>query len=264
MSTNTSSGALNVATAAALEAGKHINQQIAKLDRIEVQSRPNDEQRSNWVSSVDTQAEQLIIEALDAAYKDYRIHAREAGEIVKGDAGEYTWLIEPLNGTLNFIHGHPHCAVGLALQQKGETLLAVVYDPFRNELFTARNGGGAQLDGRRIRISEVSRLRDGLLCTALPRRGSKATKQWLKTYAGLLPRAQSIHQTSAPLLDLAFLACGRYDAYWGFGLNHWESTIGSLIVREAGGLIHENAGNISAGTPKIQEKLRYFTQNQLD
>jgi len=262
MTTNTSSGALNVAINAALEAGKYINQQITKLDRIQIRPRKGTASDANsrldLVSDVDLQAEQIIIDALSEAYGDCQIDSREAGQFAKGEGSDYVWLIEPMNGGLNFYHGHPHCAVGLAMLHNDEAQLAVVYDPFRNELYSARNGGGAQLDGRRLRVSQVARLPDALLCTSLPSNSGTATKQWLKSYAALLPRAQGIHQNDAPLLDLMFVASGRYDGYWSNGLSRWESEIGSLIVREAGGLIEQQAEITIAGTAKVQEKLRFI------
>lgn len=259
MSANISAGALNVAMNVVVDAGKFITQQISKLDRIEVRERSVDGHRRSWVSDVDVQAEQMIIEGLELSYAEFNIEARESGQI-KRDS-EYTWIINPLNGSHNFLHGHPQCAVGIALLQDSTSIASVIYDPFRNELFSARKGAGAHLDSRRIRVSENSRLRDSLFCTAVPSSSKETTKRWLKSYAQLLPRAQDIHQNSASLLDMAFVAAGRYDGYWNIDINQWTAPIGSLIIQEAGGLSTHEDSVFVAGTPKIHEKLSFMMKS---
>ena len=258
------SAILNVATEAAREAGKYISQYIGQLDRVKVTKKNPIE----LVSEIDVLAEKTIIEELDAAYPEFNIIAEESGTVDR--ESQYTWVIDPIDGTHNFLHGHPHCAVSIALKQsnKGvdDILLAVVFDPLRNELFTARKGAGAQLDGRRIRISENRRLSDSLLCTGFPYREQSETKPWLKSFALLLPRAQSIHRTGSSVLDLAYVAAGRYDGFWEFGMREWDLAAGSLLVKEAGGLITDMAGNDDlfatgnaiAGNPHVHEKLSHM------
>lgn len=255
------SGALTVAVNAALEAGKLISQSISKLDRVKVSQKG----RNQLVSEIDVLAEQQIIEMLDEHYPDFNILAEESGD--RGHESEFCWVIDPLDGTHNFLHGHPHCAVSIALRHNNgtseEILLGVIYDPLRNELFTARKGAGAQLDNRRIRVSDTARVSDALLCTGFPYRKPADTKPWLKTFATVLPRAQSIHRNGASVLDFAYLAAGRYDGFWEFGLRDWDIAAGALIVREAGGIVSELSGksdifatgNIVAGSPRIHEKL---------
>ncbi len=255
-SANISAGALNVAMNVAIEAGKFLTQQISKLDRIEVRERAGNNHRRSLVSDVDIQTEQMIIEGLEQAYAEFNLMARESGETER--ESEYTWLINPLSGTHNFLHGHPQCAIGIALLHESSPIASVIYDPFRNELFSARKGGGAQLDGRRIRVSQNSRLRDSLFCTAVPNTNKEATKQWLKSYAQLLPRAQDIHQNNASLLDMAFVASGRYDGYWSLDVSPWTAPIGSLIIQEAGGLISHDNNTFIIGTPKVHEKLSFM------
>jgi len=155
--------------------------------------------RKELVSEIDLLAEQTIIEHLDAAYPDYNIISEEAGDL--GRESEYCWIIDPMDGTHNFLHGHPHCCVSIALKHNSEIVAGVVYDAIRNELFSARKGAGAQLDGRRIRVSENSKLTDSLLCTGFPYRQGAETKFWLRTFAALMPRAQSIHRTGSSVLD---------------------------------------------------------------
>lgn len=263
MESNQTAGALNVAVAAALEAGKAITQNITQLDRIKVTKKS----RTELVSEVDLLAEQTIINMLDEAYPDFNVISEEAGDL--GRDSEFCWVIDPMDGTHNFLHGHPHCCVSIALRHKHEIIAAVVYDALRNELFTARKGAGAQLDGRRIRVSETSKLADSLLCTGFPYRDSAETKYWLKTFAALMPRAQSIHRTGSSVLDLAYIACGRYDGFWELGLHEWDIAAGALLIKEAGGLITDisgntdifKSGNVVAGTPKVYEKLNHMLSN---
>ena len=269
MEPNQNSGALNVASNAALEAGKVIAQSIVHLNRVNTLQSDNAE----ILTDVDVFVEKTIIHYLDEAYPEYNIISADSGDM--GRESEFCWLIDPIDGTQNFLHGHPQCAVSIALQhkqmqtaeQKKEIVAAVVYDPFRNELFTARKGAGAQLDNRRIRVSDKSRLSDSLLCTDFPQRSNKLakeqTKAWLKSFAGVLPRAQSVQRSGSPVLDLAYVAAGRYDGLWEHALNPCGIAAGSLLVREAGGLVTDIggssdvflSGNLVAGTPKVHDKL---------
>ena len=263
------SGALKVAQTAALEAGKVISQNISQLNHIKVKQKTNNDGRNEVVCDVDLLAERVIIEHLEAAYPDFNIISEEAGDLARDS--DFCWVIDPLDGTNNFLHSHPHCCVSIALKQKQDVLVAVVYDPLRNELFTARKGAGAQLDGRRIRVSETSRLSDSLLCTDFASGQGTRTKFWLKTFAALLPRAQSIHRNGSSVLDLAYIACGRYDGFWELGLRNWDIAAGALLVQEAGGLISDIAGgnnvfksgDLIAGTPKVHEKICHII-NQLN
>lgn len=264
MESNQTAGALNVATAAALEAGKLITQHITQLDRVQVTQKSRANNRAELVSEIDLMAERTIIEYLDGSYPEYNVLSEEAGDL--GRDSEYCWIIDPLDGTHNFLHGHPHCCVSIALKHKDEIIAGVVYDALRNELFSARKGAGAQLDGRRIRVSQTSRLSDSLLCTGFPYRQGSETKLWLKSFAALMPRAQSIHRTGSSILDLVYVACGRYDGFWEMGLQDWDIAAGSLILREAGGLVSDfqggsdvfKSGNLIAGTPKVHEKLHHM------
>ncbi len=267
MESNLLAGALNVATAAALEAGKIISQNITQLDRVKVNNKAGTLNRIELVSEIDLMAERTIIEYLDSSYPEFNIISEEAGDL--GRSNDCCWVIDPMDGTHNFLHGHPHCCISIALKFQNEVVVAVVYDALRNELFTARKGGGAQLEGRRIRVSEVSRLADSLLCTGFPYRGVVETKLWLKTFATLMPRAQSIHRTGSSVLDLAYVACGRYDGFWEFGLREWDIAAGTLLIREAGGLVTDisgksdpnESGNVVAGNPKVHEKLNHMLSN---
>ena len=260
-------GALNVATSAALEAGKIITQNITQLDRVKVNNKVGTRNRIELVSEIDLMAERTIIGILDNSYPEFNIVSEEAGDL--GRKSDCCWVIDPMDGTHNFLHGHPHCCISIALKYQGEAVVAVVYDALRNELFSARKGGGAQLEGRRIRVSEVSRLSDSLLTTGFPYRDGAEIKLWSKTFAALLPRAQSIHRTGSSVLDLAYVACGRYDGIWELGLREWDIAAGTLLIREAGGIVTdisgstdaEKSGNIIGGNPKVHEKLSHILSN---
>ncbi len=267
MDSNLLAGAVNVATNAAREAGKVISQNITELDRIAVNVKSQTTNRQELVSEVDLLAEATVIAEIESNFPDHNIIGEESGN--KGRESEYCWVIDPLDGTHNFLHGHPHCGISIALTHNGETVAAVIYDPLRNELFSARKGGGAQLDGRRIRVSDKSRLKDSLLCTGFPYRSGAKLKHWMKTFAALMPRSQSIHRTGSSVLDLAYVAAGRYDGFWEFGLSEWDIAAGSLLIKEAGGLVTDDqgdvnfmqSGNIVAGTPKVHEKILHMILN---
>ncbi len=257
MELNKTSAALNVAMAAAREAGNQIIQAITQIDRVKVTQKD----RHELVSETDVLVEQIIIEELDKAYPEFNILGEESGLVDRNS--EFTWIIDPIDGTHNFLHSHPHCGISIALKHNDDIVAAVIYDAIRNELFSARKGAGAQLDGRRIRVSNVSKLADSLLVTGYPSRHTEDTKPWLKSFALVLPRAQTIHNTGSSVLDLAYVACGRYDGLWQYGLKQWDIAAGSLLIKEAGGLISDISGNVDvfktgnliAGNPKVFEKL---------
>lgn len=263
MESNLLTGALNVAVAAARDAGKIITRQITQLDRINIEQKSTTE----FVTDADIMAEQIIIEQLEKNFPEHNIIAEENGNQNKDS--EFSWVIDPIDGTHNFMHSHPHCCTSIALMKDGQPMLAVVYDPFRNELFTAIKGRGAQLDGRRIRVSSRSKLAESMLCTGFPYRDMDEIKPWLKTFAIVLPRAQNIHRTGSSVLDFAYVACGRYDGFWEFGMKQWDIAAGALLVSEAGGLITDVSGNtdyfksgdVIAGNPKVHEKLTYLITN---
>ena len=259
-------GTLNVATMAAREAGNIIVRYLNQLDRIKISEKNSNE----LVSEVDLMAEQAIIDIITKHFPEHAIIGEESGnEYAKNKNSDHTWIIDPLDGTHNFLHGLAHCCVSIGIKKDNELEHAVVFDPFRNELFTATRGSGAQLDGKRIRVSDSKKLNESLLCVGTPFRDVEHLKPWLKTYATLLPRAQSTHNSGSAALDLAYVAAGRYDGIWLVGLKEWDIAAGALLVKEAGGHI-TNAngdtdffatGDIIAGTPKIHEKLAHLVVN---
>jgi myo-inositol-1(or 4)-monophosphatase len=250
---------LNIAIKAARKAGSIINRASLDLDLLKVTTKqPND-----FVTEVDKAAEAAIIQILKDAYPDYGILAEESGLSDSAQGSEFQWIIDPLDGTTNFIHGMPQYAVSIGLAQKGVVVQAVVYDPNRNELFTASKGGGAFLNDRRIRVSKRVKLQDTLIGTGFPYRVFEHEKAYMAIFNELTKKTSGLRRPGAASLDLAYVACGRYDGFYEFGLAPWDIAAGTLLISEAGGLVSDLAGesnylatgNIVAGTPKIFSQL---------
>jgi myo-inositol-1(or 4)-monophosphatase len=247
---------LNIAVKAARRAASIINRASTQLDLLAVQSKsPND-----FVTEVDRAAEAAIIDVLREAYPQHGILAEESGE--SGD-GEYLWIIDPLDGTTNFIHGFPQYAISIALAKNGVLEQAVIFDPTRNELFTATKGAGAFLNDRRIRVSKRIRLGESLIGTGFPFREFEHLDAYLGAFRELSQKTAGIRRPGAAALDLAYVACGRIDGFWEMGLQPWDMAAGALLIQEAGGLVSDFAGegdylatgNIVAGTPKVFAQL---------
>jgi myo-inositol-1(or 4)-monophosphatase len=209
---------------------------------------------------VDRQAEAEIIQILRTAYPDHAILAEETGA-QKGN--DFLWIIDPLDGTTNFLHGYPQFGVSIALQHKGRLEQAVVFDPHKNELYTATRGAGAQLNDRRIRVSPVTDLSYALLGTGFPFRQTQNLEVWINTLRELLPNVSGVRRAGSASLDLAHVACGRFDGFWEFGLSAWDMAAGCLLIQEAGGLVSDfgggqdylTTGNVLAGNPRIHAEL---------
>ena len=244
---------LNIAVKAARRAATVINRASTQLDLLTVQSKsPND-----FVTEVDRAAEQAIIEVLRDAFPGHGILAEESGE--SGPESEFTWIIDPLDGTTNFIHGMPQYAVSIAQTKNGVLEHAVVYDPNTNEMFTASRGAGAFLNDRRIRVSRRTRLNESLIGTGFPFRQFDHVDAYLAMFKELTQKTAGIRRPGAAALDLAYVAAGRLDGFWEMGLSPWDMAAGVLLIQEAGGLVsdlsgegnHLTTGNVVAGTPKI-------------
>ncbi len=252
--------ALNIIVKAARRASQIINRASLDLEHLQVTTK----RQSDFVTEVDKAAEAAIIEVLREAYPEYGILAEESGQSAgRASGSDYQWIIDPLDGTTNFIHGLPQYAVSIALAHRGQLQHAVVYDTTRNEMFTASKGGGAFLNERRIRVSKCLKLEDALIGTGFPYRVYEHIDAYLAIFKTLARKTAGIRRPGAASLDLAYVACGRYDGFWEFGLSPWDIAGGALLVAEAGGLIGDltgnetylHTGNVIAGTPRIFAQL---------
>ncbi len=248
---------LNIATRAARAAGDIILRNVDKLDRLKVEVKA----QNDFVTQVDLKAEEVIIETLRQAYPDHGIIAEENGRF--NEDSEYQWIIDPLDGTTNFLHGFPQFAVSIGLQHKGRLSIAVVYDPVKNELFTAARGEGAQLNGRRLRTTEQKGLKGALLGTGFPFKHPQHLDTYLATFKAVHPHAAGIRRAGSAALDLAYVAAGRLDGFWELGLNAWDMAAGVLLIREAGGIVTDfsgegnylETGNVIAAASKVYQPL---------
>ena len=246
--------ALHIAITAAREAGKTITHNLGRVDSLSVHTK----KKNDFVSEIDHQAEREIISIIRRAYPDHSILAEESGPS-QGDAGEYQWIIDPLDGTTNYLHGFPHHCVSIALRHQNRLEAGVVYDPLRGELFCASRGNGATLNDRKIRVASLSGLEDALLGTGLPFREGQDVDAYLATLRALILHTSGIRRAGSAALDLAYVAAGRLDGFWEFGLNPWDIAAGCLLIQEAGGLVgdpegghtHLETGNIVAANPKV-------------
>jgi myo-inositol-1(or 4)-monophosphatase len=243
---------INIAVRAARSAGNIIVRSMDRFDKLTIETKA----QNDFVSEVDRRAEQEIIHVISKAYPDHGFLAEESGQ--HGNT-EYQWIIDPLDGTTNYLHGFPQFAVSIALKHKGRLEHAVVYDPMRQELFTASRGGGAQLDGRRIRVTKRPGLDGALLGTGFPFKQQHHLDAYLGTFKALFPMTAGIRRPGAAALDLAYVAAGRLDGFWEIGLNPWDMAAGALLIKEAGGLVGDfsgeagfmESGNVVAGNPKV-------------
>jgi myo-inositol-1(or 4)-monophosphatase len=248
---------VNIAVRAARAAGDIITRNMDRIDRLKVTSKRN----NDFVSEVDNKAEAAIIDILQQAYPEYGILAEESGTRngIGGDNSEFQWIIDPLDGTTNFLHGFPQFAVSIALKHKDRLETGVIYDPVTQELFTAARGEGAQLNGKKIRVSGHKGIKGALLGTGFPYHDQSYLDTYLETMKALMAPAAGIRRPGSAALDLAWLAAGRIDGFWEFNLNAWDIAAGILIVREAGGIITDfsgndnylESGNIIAASPKV-------------
>lgn len=248
--------ALHIATTAAREAGKIISRNLERVDSLSIHTK----QKNDFVSEIDHQAEREIISIIRRAYPDHDILAEESGHSAgKHKASEYQWVIDPLDGTTNYLHGFPHYSVSIALRHRQRLEAGVIYDPFKGELFCASRGNGATLNDRKIRVAKLTGLEGALLGTGLPFRESQDIDTYLATLKALLLRTSGIRRAGSAALDLAYVAAGRLDGFWEFGLNTWDIAAGCLIIQEAGGLVgdpagghtHLETGDIVTANPKL-------------
>ena len=228
---------LNTAVKAARKAGSIITRASSDIERLTIRTK----RKNDFVSEVDHAAEEAIIGVLREAYPAHGILAEESGG--KDEDAEYVWVIDPLDGTTNFLHGFPQYCVSIGLLHKGVPAQAVVFDPNRNELFTASKGVGAYLNDRRIRVSKVDKVEDALMGTGFPFREVGHLDDYLRMFKNVTLNCAGVRRPGAAALDLAWVAAGRIDGFWEIGLSPWDMAAGALLVREAGGLIGDLEGN---------------------
>jgi myo-inositol-1(or 4)-monophosphatase len=248
---------LNIAVRAARRAGSIINRAALDGSGLEVRSK----RMNDFVTKVDHAAEEAIIDIVRKSYPDHAVLAEESG-VTEGKT-DYEWIIDPLDGTTNFIHGFPQYCVSIAIRHRGALAHGVIYDPTKNELFTASKGSGAFLNDRRIRVSKCLRLGDALVGTGFPFREMERIERYAGQLVNIMKNTAGIRRAGAAALDLAYVACGRLDAFWEMGLSPWDMAAGALMISEAGGLVGDltgetgylESGEIATSTPKIYPAL---------
>lgn len=248
---------LNIAINAARQAGDVIIRHTEQVDRVKVTAKGS----NDYFTEVDIKAEQTIIKTILKAYPDHGIIAEESG--TQNPDAESVWIIDPLDGTTNFLHGFPFYCISIAVKVKNRIEHAVVYDPVRHECFSASRGRGAQLNDRRIRVSKQTALSASLLSSGFPTRNPTLAQRYLPTFEAMIGKCAGMRRTGSAALDLAYVASGRLDGFWEFGLRPWDIAAGSLLIKEAGGLISDlsggedyiNQGDVIAGNPKIFKSL---------
>lgn len=247
---------LNIATQAARSASRTLLKFLDQPEKIEISEKDH----NYIVTNVDQIAEAQIIEHLKNAYPEHGILAEEHGLI---EGNEYTWVIDPIDGISNFVHNIPHFAISICLKKDGEVELGLIYDPIRNELFTAVKGGGAFLDNRRIRVSTTKNFKQALLGTGFPYRDPHHIKPYMNTFTNIFPLCSGLRRAGSAALDLAYVAAGRLDGFWEASLKEWDIAAGMLLIKEAGGIICDfsgedkslDSGSIITGNPKIFKTL---------
>ena len=248
---------LYIAVRAARKAGSIINRAALDGGGFEVRTK----QQNDFVTRVDHAAEEAILDVVRKAYPDHAVLAEESG--AAEGAAEYQWVIDPLDGTTNFIHGFPQYCVSIGIRHRGALAHGVVYDPNRNELFTASKGRGAFLNDRRIRVSKCVRLGDALVGTGFPFKEGARIDLYSHQLKNIMQKTAGVRRAGAAALDLAYVACGRLDAFWELGLSPWDMAAGALMIQEAGGLVGDlsgeadylDRGEIACATPKIYPTL---------
>ena len=248
---------LNIAVKAARRAGAIINRASQDIGTLTIKSK----NFNDFVSEVDVAAERAIIDTLKDAYPTHGFLGEESGST--SNESDFIWIIDPLDGTTNFLHGFPQYCVSIALQHKGEITQAVIYEPNRNDLYTATKGRGAFLNDKRIRVSKCDKLQESLIGTGFPFRDFKYLDTYLSMFKSMLQKTTGIRRPGSAALDLAYVANGSLDGFWEIGLSPWDIAAGGLLVREAGGIISNlngkdgwlQSGNVLAASPKIYDAM---------
>jgi myo-inositol-1(or 4)-monophosphatase len=255
----------NIAIRAARQAGSVLLRHYEHLDSLKIAQKS----RNDFVSEVDKAAEEAIISTIRQSYPDHSILAEETGS---HDGNDFQWVIDPLDGTTNYLHGFPQFSISIALKHRGILESAVVYDPLKNELFTADKGNGAYLNERRIRINSLKSLEGALIGTGIPFRDQRFINQYLAMLKDMIKDTAGIRRPGSAALDFAWLAAGRIDGFWELGLSQWDFAAGALLVKEAGGTVTDlnggekylETGNVIAGSVGLHQQMLKLIQPHLD
>ena len=261
---------VNIALKAAREAGDTILRALPELEHLAVESKA----KNDFVTKVDRASEDIIIHHIKRAYPDHAILGEETGLIEgKGEGVDYCWVIDPLDGTTNFIHGIPQFAISIGVKHKNQLQHAVVLDPVKQEEYTASRGGGAQLNGRRLRVTDKKSLDGALLGTGFPFRPEHSNyyDAYLETVREFMGPTAGIRRAGAASLDLAYVAAGRLDGFWEAGLSEWDLAAGVLLIQEAGGLVSDmeggqdflQRGDVVCASPKLFKQMLQIIQPKL-
>lgn len=248
---------LKTAIEAAHHAGKYIVDNIGKITEKDIACK----QLSDFVTRIDVESEKIIIEIIKKKFPNHLFLAEES--VVAVDRGIYKWIIDPLDGTTNFIHGYPVFSVSIALKYYEEIILGIVFDPTREELFTAEKGKGAFLNEKPISVSSMRKFSNSLIATAFPFRKKELIDPYITVFKGIFSRVSDIRRAGSAALDLAYLACGRCDGFFEIGLSPWDIAAGAILIKEAGGVITDfggdsdylETGNVVAGIPSVHNEL---------
>ncbi|MCB1512132.1 MAG: inositol monophosphatase [Hyphomicrobiaceae bacterium] len=252
------SALMNVMIATARKAGRQLARDFGEVEKLQVSVKGP----ANFVSAADLKAEETIYRELSKARPGYGFQMEERG-IVEGPDKSHRWIVDPLDGTTNFLHGVPLFAISIGLEREGEMVAGLIYNPAIDELYTAEKGSGAFCNDRRLRVSARRELSDALLSTGIPHRGRPGHARFRGDMERIMPAAAGLRRTGAASIDLAWTAAGRFDAYWEFGLEPWDMAAGMVLIREAGGVVTDLDGgadmfkkkSIAAGVPAIQRQL---------
>lgn len=255
---------LTIAIRAARAAGRILLRYLDRVDQLHIQSKS----QNDFVSEVDRAAEDAIIHELSSKYPDHAILAEESGARGKSD---FQWVIDPLDGTTNYLHGFPQFSISIALRHRGRLECGLVYDPLREEMFTAERGGGAQLNDRRIRVANRLGLEGALIGTGFPYRDQRQLDTYLAMFRTMIMNTAGLRRPGSAALDLAYVACGRTDGFWELGLAEWDMAAGALLITEAGGTVTDLAGgdryfqtgNILGGNLRLHRALLLALQPHL-
>jgi myo-inositol-1(or 4)-monophosphatase len=260
------SAIINVMAMAADKAGKRLIRDFGEVEQLQVSRKGP----ADFVSSADRKAERILREALTQARPDYGLLMEESGA-TEGRDGRHRWIVDPLDGTTNFLHGIPHFCISIALERDGDIVAGVIYDPLKDEVFWAERGLGAYVNERRMRVSSRARLPDALFATGIPFLGildGAGHARFLTQLGQVMARCSGVRRLGSAALDLAYVAAGRYDGYWENGLYPWDVAAGILMVRESGGHVTDIAGraykigadDICAGNDQLHQPLRKLLQ----